>query len=33
MNYEGVRETAEWLMQQTMYRPAIAVVLGSGLGD
>lgn len=33
MNYEGVREAAEWLMQQTMYRPAIAVVLGSGLGD
>ena len=33
MNYEGVREAAKWLMQQTMYRPAIAVVLGSGLGD
>lgn len=33
MLFEKVNETVEFLMGKTKYRPKIAVVLGSGLGD
>ncbi len=30
---EKITETAQWLWGQTEYRPSVAIVLGSGLGD
>lgn len=33
MYYDDVQRAAAFLMQQTAYRPEIAVILGSGLGD
>ena len=33
MYYDDVQRAAAFVMQQTAYRPEIAVILGSGLGD